>query len=78
MLKLTDALTTLNLDKQIENINYDTPDYAINSDTVISTDENIDEIKDAREADYLNYVEPIEADYGDGNNDDEDNFDSYD
>jgi len=76
--EINDALTTLNLDKHIENINYDIPDYAVSSDTIIGVDENINEIKDAREADYLNYVEPIEADYGDGNNDDEDNFDSYD
>jgi hypothetical protein len=78
--EITQELASLNLDNLAENMSIENtnenPEYMVNDDMVVNTDENVDDIQAAREENFMNYNEEMEADYGDGNI--EDDADYYD
>lgn len=78
--EITQELASLNLDNFADNMTMEnsneTPDYVVNDDMEINADENVENIQSAREENFMNYYNEMEADYGDGNI--EDDADYYD
>ena len=79
--EINQELSALNLDKYAETMEINTmeaPEYGIGSDVLIKPTDNEEAILKAREENYMNYNEPMEADYGDGDRNIEDDADFYD